>query len=91
MKCPSCEDGELILCDTCDVDKWISVKERLPDDCENVLIYCHILKSITGAYLLYDKDKRPICYVIVDFDEYEQTCSMDGITHWMPLPELPEF
>lgn len=68
---------------------WIKVKDRLPPDFENILIYCPIIKSMTVAYLMYDK-YEPIFYIIVDFDEYEQTVPIEDITHWMPLPESPK-
>ena len=69
---------------------WIPCNERLPKECENVLIYCPLLNSMTVAYLIYELEGKPIDFVIVDFDEYDQSCSLKNISHWMPLPEVPK-
>ena len=69
--------------------KWIDIKDKLPKDCENVLVYMPILDSCTVAYLIYSPEKQPIHYAIVDFDEYEQSIDLNDISHWMPLPKLP--
>lgn len=70
--------------------EWISVKDRLPEDCENVLVYCPILGSMAVAYLAYDRKGSPIHYTIVDFDEYDQIARLNEISHWMPLSEPPK-
>lgn len=66
---------------------WISVKDKLPSGCEIVLIYCALIKQIAIGYLIYDSKREPI--VIVAFDEYDQPASLEDITHWMPIPEVP--
>ena len=61
--------------------KWIPVTEKLPDLDTTVLIWsdvvnlgwCEIAGVFRGCNLGYDGDSA------VD----------DGVTHWMPLPELP--
>ena len=60
--------------------RWIPVEERLPKDNEYVLVYC----SANGFYnidCLYDGSWLEAA------DYYEEDVI---VTHWMPLPELPE-
>jgi hypothetical protein len=57
---------------------WISVKDRLPDDYSDVLVYD------------YDGMQYDIGWY--DFEGYKgwvNTNMEDSITHWMPLPEPP--
>lgn len=56
--------------------QWISVKDRLPEDEEYVLIF-----TAGGSVLIvfYDSDGW---YTL---EEY-----LREVTHWMPLPEAPE-
>jgi hypothetical protein len=64
--------------------KWISVKERLPEDRHSVLVYCPYNKCIYTAY--YD-----------DFNDEWYYFGCGGgievyytVTNWMPLPEPPK-
>lgn len=68
---------------------WISVKDRLPPDCESVMIWSKGMTPIT-AWLAYDKGEVPRYYQINDWDESDQILSLKDITHWMPLPEPPK-
>jgi hypothetical protein len=62
-----------------DADRWISVKERLPENGQRVLVYyrnqigetCDITETryVAGGYIGFWGG---------------------GVTHWMPLPEPPE-
>lgn len=72
--------------------KWISVKDRLPED--------------DGKYMVWYKGELDICEFDVEsqtfgytYDDYDEmyshlVCWDDGmdkdITHWMPLPEPPK-
>ena len=62
-----------------DLNGWISVKDRLPEDDKEVLAYDSEHKEIVIA--LYDSEDEEWDYG----DWYE-----GAITHWQPLPELPE-
>ena len=72
------------------VPKWISVEERLPEDDSAVLVYavgnnensCVAMTSYTHHMHGYNIEgwRSPWQYFF-----YERK-----ITHWMPLPELPE-
>ena len=60
------------------INRWISVKERLPEEDEDVLAY-------NGAYMF-------IAAYTTNPTKYWYTISGDRIltTHWMPLPEPPK-
>lgn len=58
---------------------WISVKDRLPEEYKEVLAYDSEHKEIVIAF--YDSES----------EEWTYGNWYDGeITHWQPLPELPE-
>ena len=60
--------------------RWIPVSERLPKP------YTRVLACIESGYMEVDyMYSEPIVHVgLADFN------SLDNVTHWMPLPELPE-
>lgn len=69
--------------------KWISVKDRLPDTAERVLV-CktwngRVYKPEYGYYQDYPNQKG-CWYVITEFGYYPQR----EVTHWMPLPQPPK-
>lgn len=62
--------------------EWISVKERLPEDGEKVLVLTHqVEKGLIGSRYLEGATACKRGFVSV----------RDGflVTHWMPMPELP--
>ena len=59
--------------------KWIDVREQVPAEGEMVLVCC---KSKAG----YRSINR--AYQMQGF--WHGSGSMAGVTHWMPLPDLPE-
>jgi Protein of unknown function (DUF551) len=87
--CISC--GRIVCTKTLpEAGQWISVKERLPDECADVLLYCPITKSVFVGFLLYSLDNEPICYHILDLDESDESVKLDEVSHWMRRPENPE-
>jgi hypothetical protein len=71
-------------------EKWISVKDRLPDNNQEILVYSNTLEA---------KEVRKLtpyaCYYYDGFMSYgdnlsQQWLSTITITHWMPLPEPPK-
>lgn len=81
-------------------DRWISVKERLPEDGKNVL--CRIEKEcmyyddaggevfVMDSFVIeghYRKGKYKGWYRAVAPDIGSYT---NNVTHWMPLPEPPK-
>ena len=69
--------------------EWISIEDRLPDDCQDVLIYCSGFPVI-GAYLTFTLDDLPLCWRVNDWDESELEYRLEEVTHWMALPKPPE-
>lgn len=84
------------------IEKWVSVKEDMPDDCREVLV-------CVDQYIYIDG--KPYRYRFVDkaiFSSEEHTHGWwantgyredfgdrfvkinDPVTYWMPLPEPPE-
>lgn len=55
--------------------EWISVEERLPYACEDVLVFCDGLICIDF-----------ICSSGVWYEH-----ALKQVTHWMPLPEAPNM
>jgi hypothetical protein len=69
--------------------KWISVKDRLPDENEIVLLYFELngIKYIEKGWLDPDYAKGLEAFGMhMTFEEYQ-----DKITHWMPLPKYPDI
>ena len=74
--------------------KWISIKDKLPHQMKG-FNYSHHVLGFDGNTIL-------VCYHLSEIDEYDKTAwvlahgfGKDSsiiylkITHWMPLPELP--
>lgn len=67
--------------------RWIPVTERLPEICENVIVYVvyhssryvNVIRSVVPAY--YTED---------GFWMYGRGIRLQNVTHWMPLPDAPE-
>lgn len=66
------------------VGKWISVKDRLPDSFDVVLVYSDGFISISWR----ETEKRKNGIVGWHWNSYPD--SFGYVTHWMPLPEPPE-
>ena len=68
------------------INKWISVKDRLPDES------CECLGVVDGEVteVSYNpKQKGLICvWSMCDADGFKPL-SDDAVTHWMPMPEPP--
>lgn len=62
--------------------KWISIKDRWPEERQQVLIYCDDGDIAMGHWADYP-DK-------IVWHIYLGNGNSHNITHWKPLPELPE-
>lgn len=67
--------------------KWISVKDKLPGKCEDVLLFVNGEGYKTGCTVGHYAGARGIFYPA---DPESHVVYFSGITHWMPLPEPPE-
>lgn len=70
--------------DGCNTNRWINVKDRLPEKDEDVLIYRGQFRGhLINVYTYLGNNEWE--------DEYGYWSRTDdeGITHWMPLPEPP--
>lgn len=63
------------------VPKWISITDRHPKPDNNIkyLVCCRTAKGLRSINLAW-----------FDGAYWHGMGSMSGVTHWMPLPELPE-
>lgn len=59
--------------------RWIPVSERLPEDCETVLVYAVGYMELGW----YDTDNG-------EWRSDEYTWDADEVTHWLPLPQTPK-
>ena len=67
--------------------EWISVKDRLPENKERILVYGKIIfngMAVTSAKY-YKKDE----FIQDAFVSNNKT--VFGVTNWMPLPEPPKL
>lgn len=68
--------------------KWISVKDRLPENSKNVLCWLGDV-ILMGTYYADNDSKTKWAFFFSDngrqYDDYWQ----ELLTHWMPLPEPP--
>lgn len=90
----------MIAVDDCPtIGGWISVKDRLPSDNGCYLVYCmsyrNALAFIAGFSTClenvdeynFEGEKRPGWF---NYDDEYGFYEIDGVTHWMPLPEPPK-
>ena len=71
--------AEMPAADVQPVNQWISVDDKLPDDCVEVLVYDTDCGIVIGWY---DKETGDFA---ADF-----ISPLDAVTHWQPLPEPPK-
>lgn len=76
--------------------EWISVKDRLPELEENVLLFDY-WKSVSGEQMedirvgyLREFVTRKSSSGLVTIEEWGGTEFAFNITHWMPLPKPPK-
>jgi hypothetical protein len=64
---------------------WISVDERLPDDCNGYL--CYAVRT-SGSKFMTTSGLNPAKTAF--YVEYDGCEPSEIVTHWMPLPPAPE-
>lgn len=69
------------------MNEWISVKDALPKDDQDVLVSCvkniYIIKSVQTTDRRHKKREGY-------FEDSSWKNEVEEITYWMPLPELPK-
>lgn len=77
------------------MNNWISVKDRLPEDRQMVLIsipdelfgqICHVAEFTLDEF----GDKHIWQTINGSHPAYTLYANILGVTHWMPLPEPPK-
>ena len=71
--------------------EWISVEERLPEECKNVL--CFARNKTMIAFMEKVEDCGEYVPVFWDWVAYDRDDTYDEFcaSHWMPLPEAPKM
>lgn len=64
--------------------KWISVKDKLPEEGTDVLS-CNIKSKEIAIDYIVKFESEPLGYIWACRLQDE----FNNVTHWMPLPELP--
>ena len=67
--------------------EWVSVKDRLPEKSEDVLII-----NNCGLYLVLRFSTKYQLFNAYDNqnEESARQCAITSVIHWMPLPEPPK-
>lgn len=68
------------------MDKWISVKDKLPEDKNKLLIF----ESDNIEIGRYNPSKKRFELFELDYFGGMDWCKDEYVTHWMPLPEPPK-
>ena len=65
------------------MNEWISVKDRLPEMCEEVIVaICDDTGDTPWKYTTFGWMVNEVTWIIANGIGY-------GVTHWMPLPAPP--
>lgn len=78
------------------MNDWINVKDRLPQDGVDVLVYHKDDFYITVGYFescnvsYYIESDGSIFYTDSGWETDIPWAQKGGVTHWMPLPEAPK-
>lgn len=75
------------------MSRWISVADKLPSPDDKVLFVAPFKDNKPLICFGYKHDSDPADIFWTDLSETDldgDTLTVYGVTHWMPLPELPE-
>ena len=68
---------------------WISVKDDLPCNHEELLKSPKIYRT-KSVIVRFDNNMHGFAYMVNIPNKWEWFNKIKGITHWMPIPELPK-
>ncbi len=71
------------------MSKWISVKDKLPDNYVEVLYFC-INDNGTKEIMIGHRDKGYWTHCCMFYSTLFLN-DLVTVTHWMPLPEMPYY
>ena len=83
LGCPNCNKVVITAVDQRPIQKWISVKDRLPEKGGRFLVYIPDEDEVIYACIFYEVGRY--WGFVPDQSGWHET----GVTHWMPLPEPP--
>ena len=70
------------------INEWVSIEERLPRECVDVLVTdCY---EVGIGYFVKHEDGSWHCVTTLSISEDGEWVSTNDVTHWMPLPEMPD-
>lgn len=69
--------------------EWISVDDRLPEDNGDELIVC-TEDGFVGAARFTAVIEEGFCWMENEGSDFYDGDLIEGVTHWMPLPEAPK-
>lgn len=86
--CPCCKTRDEIIGKLIQVKtmNWISVKDRLPENTDDVLVIGDGWDGMNWWRIYFMEDN---VWFTIDGDEVNKASQLK-ITHWMPLPEPPK-
>ena len=117
--CKDCDNYNFVRCRACHIDdaityldeaptigRWISVKDRMPENADHPGAFCpryQVMTNYCMTEVLYNPDKvcwYTLCLFLIgryDEDDIDMVCgdipritNKLEVTHWMPLPERPK-
>ena len=75
--------------DTNPKSPWISVKDDLPCNYEELLKSQESYRT-KSVIVRFDNNLHGFAYMVKIDNKWEWLNGINGITHWMPIPELPK-
>ena len=84
-ECKTCQAENLIANGVGFLPKWISVKDRLPEQTDPATAVLGITERGRCHIVYYFKGVTS-----EEFTGFYDICAKREITHWMPLPEAPK-
>jgi hypothetical protein len=87
-----CKDGNKFLAaDVQPVDRWINVKDRLPEDNKPVLCFVIDTTGEGSSYVIGSCEHSEFWFLkIGDNKRFSFPHMQIKVTHWQPLPEPPK-